>query len=98
MESTAAEQTVPVPETGGKAENEPQRHSRPPPNFLQPLLGKKVLARMVDGRPINATLAGYNPYEIVFDIGNGRRLLCFKHAISSIEFDGPKQEQSNAKK
>ncbi|MFA5430744.1 MAG: hypothetical protein WC329_06275 [Candidatus Omnitrophota bacterium] len=56
------------------------------PQFIPRMLGQKVLCRMVDGRPLNAVLSGYNPYEIVFDLGNGKRMLIFKHAISSIEF------------
>lgn len=56
------------------------------PQFIPRLLGQKVLCRMVDGRPLNATLAGFNPYEILFDLGNNKRMLIFKHAISSIEF------------
>lgn len=59
---------------------------RGPPQFIPRLLGQKVLCRMVDGRPLNAVLSGYNPYEIVFDLGHNKRMLIFKHAISSIEF------------
>lgn len=59
---------------------------RGPPQFIPRLLGQKVLCRMVDGRPLNATVAGFNPYEILFDLGNNKRMLIFKHAISSIEF------------
>ena len=56
------------------------------PQFIPRMLGQKVLCRMVDGRPLSAILAGFNPYEIVFDLGHNKRMLVFKHAISSIEF------------
>jgi sRNA-binding regulator protein Hfq len=56
------------------------------PQFIPRMLGQKVLCRMVDGRPLSAILSGYNPYEIVFDLGHNKRMLVFKHAISSIEF------------
>lgn len=57
------------------------------PQFLPNLLGKKVLYRMTDGRPLHAILSGYNSYEIVFDMGKGKKMLCFKHAIASIEYE-----------
>ena len=57
-----------------------------PPQFIPALKGRKVLCRMVDGRPLNAVLGGWNAYELLFDLGNGKRMLIFKHAISSIEF------------
>jgi len=57
-----------------------------PPQFIPALRGRKVLCRMSDGRPLNAVLAGWNAYEILFDLGNGKKMLIFKHAISSIEF------------
>jgi sRNA-binding regulator protein Hfq len=70
-----------------EAKPKPQPKPRPGgPNFLNKLVGHKVLCRMVDGRPINAVLEAYNAYELLFNIGNGKKMLIFKHAISSIEF------------
>ena len=70
-----------------EAKPKPQPKPRPGgPNFLNRLVGHKVLCRMVDGRPINAVLEAYNAYELLFNIGNGKKMLIFKHAISSIEF------------
>lgn len=72
-----------------KAEAKPKPQPKPRPggpNFLNKLVGHKVLCRMVDGRPVNAVLEAYNPYEILFDIGNGKKMLIFKHAVASIEF------------
>ena len=70
-----------------EAKPKPQPKSRPGgPNFLNKLVGHKVLCRMVDGRPVNAVLEAYNAYELLFNIGNGKKMLIFKHAISSIEF------------
>ena len=70
-----------------EAKPKPQPKPRPGgPNFLNKLVGHKVLCRMVDGRPVNAVLEAYNAYELLFNIGNGKKMLIFKHAISSIEF------------
>ncbi len=101
MEAATAKTEFPALDAGGRVENESpakERQNRLPPNFLRPLLGKKVLARMSDGRPIHATLSAYNSYEIVFDLGNGKRLLTFKHAVASIEFEGPHSTDKNPKK
>jgi len=59
---------------------------RPQSTYLAGMTGEKVLARMIDGRPLNAILEGYNAYEIQFNLGNGKKLMVFKHAISSIEY------------
>jgi sRNA-binding regulator protein Hfq len=76
-------------ETIDKTEAKPKSQPKPRPcgpNFLNKLVGHKVLCRMVDGRPVNAVLEAYNAYELLFNIGNGKRMLIFKHAVSSIEF------------
>lgn len=54
--------------------------------FLPAMLGQKILARLVDGRPITATLEAFNAYELLFDLGHGKKMVVFKHAVSSIEF------------
>lgn len=56
------------------------------PQFIPALKGHKVLCRMTDGRPLKATLEAFNAYELVFDLGNGKKMLVFKHAVASIEY------------
>lgn len=70
----------------GEKKAKPKAKSPGGPNFLPDMLGQKVLARLVDGRPINATLEAFNAYELLFDLGHGKKMMVFKHAVSSIEF------------
>ena len=58
----------------------------PGDTFLPDMLGQKVLTRQMDGRPLNATLEAFNAYELLFDLGNGKKMVVFKHAVSSIEY------------
>ena len=60
---------------------------RQPPQFIPKIRGQKVLVRLSDGRPLNAVLEAYNNYELLFDIGKNKKMLIFKHAITSIEFE-----------
>jgi sRNA-binding regulator protein Hfq len=55
--------------------------------------GQKVLARLVDGRPLNATLEAFNAYELLFDLGSGKKTMVFKHAVSYIEFTKKPEEE-----
>lgn len=56
--------------------------------FLPDLVGKKVTIRLMDGRPMpNVTLCAFNPYEILVEVGRGKKMLLYKHGIMSIEFD-----------
>ncbi|MGB3943964.1 MAG: hypothetical protein WBK88_04140 [Methanothrix sp.] len=70
----------------GEKKAKPKTKTPGAPNFLPDMLGQKVLARLVDGRPINATLEAFNAYELLFDLGHGKKMMVFKHAVSSIEF------------
>ena len=56
------------------------------PQFLPKLMKQKILVRMVDGRPIQGVLEGYNNYELKLDLGRDKKLILFKGAISSIEY------------
>ncbi len=56
------------------------------PQFLPKLMKQKILVRMVDGRPIQGVLEGYNNYELKLDLGRDKKLVLFKGAISSIEY------------
>jgi len=73
---------LPVGDARGGSSSEKLRY----PNFISPIRGMKVMARMNDGRPINATLEAFNAYELLFDLGHGKKMICFKHAIASIEY------------
>lgn len=61
--------------------------------FLPAMRGQKVLARLVDGRPLNATLEAFNNYELLFDLGSGKKMMVFKHAVSYIEFTKKPEEE-----
>ncbi|GEM_PF-791413 len=56
-----------------------------PPTFLPDLLKRLITIRMIDGRPIKGVLEAYNNYELHLDLGQNKRLIVFKGAISSIE-------------
>lgn len=60
------------------------------PQFFPRLLGEKVMVRLMDGRPINGVLRGFNAYEIVMET-NGKTMMIFKHAISIIEPNNTKK-------
>jgi len=40
---------------------------------------------MIDGRPIKGVLEARNNYELHIDLGQNKRLIVFKSAVSSIE-------------
>ena len=61
-----------------------------PPQFFPRLLGEKVMVRLMDGRPINGVLRGFNAYEIVMET-NGKTMMIFKHAVSIIEPNNTKK-------
>ena len=58
-----------------------------PPQFLPDLLKRPIMIRMMDGRPIKGVLEAYNNYELHLDIGQGKRLIVFKGAVSSIDYE-----------
>jgi len=41
---------------------------------------------MVDGRPIKGVLEGYNNYELKLGLGRDKKVILFKGAIASIEY------------
>ena len=57
------------------------------PQFLPKLLNQKIMVRMFDGRPIQGILEGYNNYELKLGLGRDKKLILFKGAISSIEYE-----------
>ena len=66
-----------------------------PPQFLPKLLKRSVLIRMMDGRPIKGVLEAFNAYELLLDLGHGKKMIVFKGAVSTIEYEEkpPKEEQ-----
>ncbi|KUK43414.1 MAG: Uncharacterized protein XD72_2222 [Methanothrix harundinacea] len=70
-----------------------------PPQFLPKLLKRPIMIRMMDGRPIKGVLEAYNAYEILLDLGQGRKQIIFKGAIASIDYeDKPEKGKPEAKR
>lgn len=69
-----------------------EKKSSTPPQFLPRLLGRAVMIRLMDGRPIKGVLEVYNAYELLLDLGHGKKQIVFKGAISTIDYeDKPKK-------
>ena len=62
-------------------------NSQKQPQFLPKLLNQKIMVRMFDGRPIQGILEGYNNYELKIGLGRDKKMILFKGAISSIEYN-----------
>jgi len=58
-----------------------------PPQFLPELLERSIVFRVMDGRPIKGILEAFNNYELLLDLGQGKKLIVFKGAISSIDYE-----------
>jgi sRNA-binding regulator protein Hfq len=41
----------------------------------------------MDGRPLIAKLESHNNYELLLDVGKGKKIIVFKHAISTLEYE-----------
>jgi sRNA-binding regulator protein Hfq len=52
--------------------------------FIPKLLGQKITIRPAQGQPITGVLRGYNPYELLIEVG-AKKIIVFKSSISSIE-------------
>ncbi|HII06355.1 MAG TPA: hypothetical protein HA349_03270 [Methanotrichaceae archaeon] len=55
--------------------------------FLPKLLKRTIVIRMMDGRPIKGVLEAYNNYELQLGLGQGKKLIVFKGAVSSIDYE-----------
>ena len=76
------------------SDSEIKTKSGGPPQFLPKLLKRAIMIRMMDGRPIKGVLEAYNAYELLLDLGQGKKLIVFKGAISTIEYeDKPPKEK-----
>jgi host factor-I protein len=70
-----------------------------PPQFLPKLLKRSVLIRMMDGRPIKGVLEAFNAYELLLDLGHGKKMIVFKGAVSTIEYEEkPPKEKPEIKR
>lgn len=70
-----------------------------PPQFLSKLLKRSIMIRMMDGRPIKGVLEAYNAYELLLDLGNGKKQIIFKGAVSTIDIeDKPPKEKPEVKR
>jgi sRNA-binding regulator protein Hfq len=52
--------------------------------FISKLLGQKITIRPAQGQPITGILRGYNPYELLIEVGS-KQIIVFKSAIWRIE-------------
>ena len=58
-----------------------------PKQFIPKAVGQKVTIRLMDGRPLIAKLESHNNYELLLDVGKGKKIIVFKHAISTMEYE-----------
>ncbi len=58
-----------------------------PKQFIPRAVGQKVTIRLLDGRPLIAKLESQNNYELLLDVGKGKKIIVFKHAISTLEYE-----------
>jgi len=56
--------------------------------FIPKLLGQKITVRPAQGQPITGILRGYNPYELLIEVGP-KQVIVFKSAIWYIEILRP---------
>jgi len=55
--------------------------------FIPRAVGQKVTIRLMDGRPLIAKLESHNNYELLLDVGKGKKIIVFKHAIGTLEYE-----------
>jgi sRNA-binding regulator protein Hfq len=55
-----------------------------PNQFIPKLLGQKSTVRPAQGQPITGILRGYNPYELLIEVGP-KQIIVFKSSIWCIE-------------
>jgi len=52
--------------------------------LIPKLLGQKITVRPAQGQPITGILRGYNPYELLIEVGP-KQIIVFKSSIWCIE-------------
>jgi sRNA-binding regulator protein Hfq len=55
--------------------------------FIPKLVGQKITIRPAQGQPITGILRGYNPYELLIEVGP-KQIIVFKSSIWCIEIMG----------
>jgi host factor-I protein len=86
-------------QTATTSESETKTKSVGPPQFLPKLLNRTIMIRMMDGRPIKGVLEAFNAYELLLDLGNGKKQIIFKGAVSTIDIeDKPAKEKKEIKR
>jgi host factor-I protein len=58
-----------------------------PPQFIPDISSGPINIRMKDGRPIKGVHEAHNLYQLLLDLGHGKKMIVFKGAISSIEYE-----------
>ena len=74
-------------DTRGEGEEETKKETARPKQFIPKAVGQKVTIRLMDGRPLIAKLESHNNYELLLDVGKGKKIIVFKHAISTLEYE-----------
>ncbi|KUK45320.1 MAG: RNA chaperone Hfq [Methanothrix sp.] len=70
-----------------EAKKETGKDAAKPKQFIPRAVGQKVTIRLMDGRPLIAKLESHNNYELLLDVGKGKKIIVFKHAISTMEYE-----------
>ena len=70
-----------------EAKKETGREAAKPKQFIPRAVGQKVTIRLMDGRPLIARLESHNNYELLLDVGKGKKIIVFKHAIGTLEYE-----------
>jgi host factor-I protein len=81
------------------SEPKTEKKSSIPPQFLPKLLNRSIMIRMMDGRPIKGVVEAINAYELLLDLGHGKKTIVLKGAVSTIEYeDKPSKEKREVKR
>ncbi|MDF0589692.1 hypothetical protein [Candidatus Methanocrinis natronophilus] len=76
-----------------------EKKASSPPQFIPEISSGPIMIRMKDGRPIKGVLEAQNLYQLLLDLGHGKKMIVFKGAISSIEYEvKPKKEKPAVQK
>ena len=74
-----------------EAKKETGKEAAKPKQFIPRAVGQKVTIRLMDGRPLIAKLESHNNYELLLDVGKGKKIIVFKHAISTMEYEAQEE-------
>ncbi len=70
-----------------ETKKETGKEAAKPKQFIPRAVGQKVTIRLMDGRPLIAKLESHNNYELLLDVGKGKKMIVFKHAIGTMEYE-----------